>query len=550
MELDTDVLIIGAGMSGLAFAVQLIHQYGYRNFEIVEKAEHIGGTWFVNSYPGCGVDVAAHYYSYSFSSNPNWSRKYPLQPEILDYFQSVANKYKIEKHTRFYSIVKSAYWDQSLGTWLVTVEDLKSSEIYQRRCKILVSAVGILSVPNKCEIKGVERFQGRLFHTAEWDHSFDWKDKELVVIGNGCSASQVVPALSEGYTAAKKVTQFARQAQWVFERPNPEYSNFFKWVMKWIPLSMRVYRAVQNYYAELDFLSFRTLSGAGIREMYANTQGAYIRRTAPEKYHEFLIPKTEVGCKRRVMDSGYLECLNRDNVELIYKDPIDEIVENGVLTKSGRIVKADAIVLANGFQVQKPLLALNLFGEGGVSVAEHWDKFSEGTASAYFGTCLSQFPNFFIMMGPNTASGHGCVTYTTECQVNFTLRVIKPVLNALKAQRSILPVLGKKADIVKVKPKAEQEDIDKVQDSAKELVWSSGCTSWALDMRTNRNTTMYPDFQYKYWLRSIFIPWKDFEFSKSSQFSDSSTVKFIGTGSWIAVSVGIVAAVATFWRQI
>lgn len=141
--------------------------------------------------------------------------------------------------------------------------------------------------------------------------------------------------------------------------------------MKWVPLAMRAYRAMQNYYAELDFYSFPTESGAAIRQMYADTQGAYIRQASPAKYHDFLIPKTEVGCKRRVMDSDYLQSLHRDNVELVYEDPIREIVEHGLLTKSGRFVSADAIVLANGFQVQQPLLSLNLFGEGGISVAEH-----------------------------------------------------------------------------------------------------------------------------------------------------------------------------------
>lgn len=141
--------------------------------------------------------------------------------------------------------------------------------------------------------------------------------------------------------------------------------------MKWIPLAMRAYRAVQNYYAELDFYSFPTESGAGIRQMYADTQGTYIRNSSPAQYHDFLIPKTEVGCKRRVMDSDYLQSLHRDTVELVYQDPICEIVEHGVRTMSGRFVPADAIILANGFQVQKPLLSLNLFGEGGVSVAKH-----------------------------------------------------------------------------------------------------------------------------------------------------------------------------------
>ena len=177
--------------------------------------------------------------------------------------------------------------------------------------------------------------------------------------------------LSEGDGAAKKVTQFARQAQWVFERPNPEYSRLFKFTMQWVPFAMKAYRAMQNYYAEVDFNSFATITGAAIRKMYADYQGAYIRRVSPDKYHDFLIPTTEVGCKRRVMDSDYLESLNRNNVELVYNDPIQEIIDEGIRTKTGRIIRADAIIMANGFEVRKPLLSLNLYGERGVSVAEH-----------------------------------------------------------------------------------------------------------------------------------------------------------------------------------
>ncbi|KAI1116575.1 putative monooxygenase [Nemania sp. NC0429] len=541
MELDTDIIIIGAGMSGIGFAVQLIRQYGHRNFELIEKSAQFGGTWFSNTYPGCGVDIEAHYYSYSFCLNPDWSQKYPLQPEILQYFENVADKYDIGKHTRFQSVVTSANWEESSGTWLVSVRNLETSETYSRRCKILISAVGVLSEPNECEIPGKSSFQGPIFHTAEWDHSFDWKGKEIVVIGNGCSASQVVPAISEGDGAVKKVVQFARQAQWVFERPNPPYSSLFRWTMKWVPLAMRSYRAVQNYYTEWDYQSFPIESGAPIRKMYADYQGGYIRKTSPAKYHEFLIPKTDVGCKRRVMDTDYLQCLHRDNVELVYQDPIEEFVANGVRTKSGRVVRADAIVLANGFKVLKPLPSLNLHGERGATVEDHWDKVSGGSPSAYFATCLSGFPNFFIMMGPNSASGHGSVSYTSECQINFTLRVIKPILNALRAQRSILPVIGQKADIVRLKPDAEQADIDTVQDKLKGLIFSSGCTSWALD-QTGRNVTMYPDFQYKYWLRSIFVSWSDFELSTSKAVTAALAPKTLGVSSWLTISTGIAAA--------
>ncbi|KAI1307127.1 putative monooxygenase [Xylaria venustula] len=550
MDLDTDIIIVGAGMSGLGFAAQLVQQYGHRNFEIIEKSNHIGGTWWANSYPGCGVDVVSHFYAYSFFMNPDWSLKFPLQPEILKYFENVADKYAIGKHILFQSIVTSAYWDELSGTWVVSVKNLETSESYHRRCKVLISAVGFLSEPNPVNIAGTSSFHGRIFHTAEWDHTFDLKGKEVVVVGNGCSATQVIPAISQGDGAAKKVTQFARTAQWILERPNPPYSALFRWSMKWVPLAMYTYRLIQNYYTEWDFKSFRLETGAPIREQYTDYQGNYIRKTSPEKYHEFLVPTSEIGCKRRVMDTDYLASLHRDNVELIYKDPIEEIVENGVRTRSGRVVKADAIVFANGFQVLRPLLTLNLRGENGLTVADHWEQVSEGSASAYFGTCLSGFPNFFVMMGPNTASGHGNVTYTSECQIGFTLRVIKPILNALRAQRSSLPIVGQKTDVVKLKPKAEVADLDAVQQQLKDTVWTTGCTSWALDPKTGRNTTMYPDFQYKFWLRSVFVPWGDFEFSTSKPTAAALALKSPGIGSWLAASTGVAVAAYLIYQQL
>ena len=177
--------------------------------------------------------------------------------------------------------------------------------------------------------------------------------------------------ISEGEGSVKKVTQFARQAQWIIERPNPKYSKLFKWVMAYVPFAMKLYRLKQNYYAELDFYSFDIVSGAEIRKLYADFALSYMRRTAPEKYHEFLTPKTEVGCVRRVLDTDYLPALNREHVELIGDDGVESFVEDGVRTASGRTVKADAVIMANGFKVQKPLASLNIYGENGVSVSDH-----------------------------------------------------------------------------------------------------------------------------------------------------------------------------------
>lgn len=182
-SLDTDVLIIGAGMSGIGFAIQLQKKYPLATFEIVEKADDLGGTWWANTYPGCGCDVASHFYSYSFALKPDWTRKFALQPEIVAYFRDVAQRHDIPRHISFRSTVQNAEFDETTGTWLTTVLDQRTGQVRQRRSRVLIAAVGALSVPKGCEIKGAERYQGRMFHSAQWDHSFDWTDKEVVVIG-------------------------------------------------------------------------------------------------------------------------------------------------------------------------------------------------------------------------------------------------------------------------------------------------------------------------------------------------------------------------------
>ncbi|KAK1533129.1 hypothetical protein CPAR01_09837 [Colletotrichum paranaense] len=543
MRHDVDVLIIGAGMSGIGLSVKLLQQHGTRNFEIIEKTDNVAGTWWLNSYPGCGCDVPSHFYSYSFALNPDWSRKFALQPEIRAYFDSVATEYNIPSHVRFGQEVVSASWDDTAGIWLAEIRDIKTSKIYLRRAKILISAVGALSIPKQCEIPGFESYQGRLFHTAQWDHTFDWEGKDVVVIGNGCSATQVVPSISEGPGAVHKVTQFSRQAHWLAERPNPEYSSLFKLTMRYVPLAMRIYRAKLYWEKERDFSGFDLTTGAGMRKAWTAETTEYIRKSSPAKYRDFLVPKSEIGCKRRVNDTGYLKSLHRSNVELIYDDPAEEIIKSGIRTKSGRVVSADAIILAHGFETQKFLFPMKIFGKGGVDLYDHWNNVSEGVPSSYLGTCVAGFPNFFMMMGPNTLSGHLSVIYTTECQMNLTMRLITPIMRALSNSKSRLPSIWNAPDVVEVTPSAEDKDITNVQDKAKKLVWASGCTSWFIEPNTNRNSIMFPDWQYRFWLRSVFVTWSDFSYRLSR---DGAVVaRELGPGAGTLFALVMSFAIAT-----
>ncbi|KIW05772.1 uncharacterized protein PV09_03628 [Verruconis gallopava] len=500
MATDTDIIIIGGGMSGIGLAIQLKRRYKSATFEIYEKSNDIGGTWAINTYPGCGVDVPSHFYSYSFALNPDWSRKFPMQPEILAYFKRVAKTFGIDNHIRLKCAIQKAQWEESSNSWTVSIYDSSSKTIFQRRCKALVSAVGALSTPKECDIPGKENFEGKIFHSSRWDHSFNHANKKVLVLGNGCSATQFVPVISE---TAKYVYQVSRQPHWLLERPNPIYSNTFKMCMR-IPGVMRLLRA--KIYAELEaeWTMFETDTGAKARQKLGEASKEYIRKNAPAKYVDALIPKFEVGCKRRVFDTDYLKCLHQDNVELISKDGVERITKNGAVFKSGREIGVDAIILATGFETTTLLAPLEIIGREGISINQHWKKHNEGLPQAYYGTCISGFPNFFIMMGPNTVNGHLSVIYSSECQINFALRMLDPVLNSIHKKWSIWP---SRRDIatVEIKQEAEKAENSWIQRRAKELVWSSGCTNWYVEPQTGKNLMVYPHWQWHYWLRSIFI---------------------------------------------
>ncbi|EMC94559.1 hypothetical protein BAUCODRAFT_73812 [Baudoinia panamericana UAMH 10762] len=552
--IDVDVLIIGAGMSGLGLAVQLLRHRYSNSFELIEKCEDVGGTWLVNTYPGCGCDVASHFYSYSFALNPDWSQKFSMRSEIQAYFRGVAEKYNILPHIRFKSQVDVARWNESEQYWEVTVRNLATKETSMRRAKVLVSGVGSLSVPRKCQIPGADSFKGPLFHSATWDRSFDWKGRNVVVIGNGCSATQFVPIMAPD---TKRLTQFARQAHYLAERPNPVYGPLFKALMRYVPGAMRLYRFKLYADMEKDFAGFDTETGHKIRDALRAENERYVKKMAPQKYWDAVTPKHEIGCKRKVMDTDYLATLHRENVELIHDDPVKEITETGVRTQSGREVTADAIVLATGFEVFRMLFPMEIYGKDGHSLNDYWDKYHKGAAQAYLGTCVPGFPSFFTLMGPNTVTGHLSVIYTVECQINFVLRLVGPILRSMHSPHTGLLSSSQEIEAVDVKAEAATRDSNWMQAKLQKLVWSSGCTSWALDPETGLNIAMYPQYQFMFWWRSVWVPSRDFLYDVLDTRQGKHTYKSLVVGGWkgvqqfvsMALLVGVLAAGAVGVRR-
>ena len=458
-----------------------------------------------------------------------------MQPEIHKYFRGIAEQYNIMPHVRFNSTVETAEWDAENANWLVTITDQHTKESYTLRSRAVISAVGSLSVPNPCQIEGHENFQGPLFHSATWDNTFNWSNKEVVVIGNGCSATQFVPIMTsrgpkDSPDPVKKLTQFSRQAHFLSERQNPTYSAIFKAAMRYIPLAMRAYRAAIYWDMEKDFAGFDIETGSTVRSDLKKTNAEYVKAHAPKQYWDHLIPDHEIGCKRKVLDTDYLACLWRNNMTLIPSDPIATIESNGIRTRSGTFVPADAIILATGFQTSKLLFPMTIKGQYGTSLEDHWNETYNGTPQAYLGTMMPGFPNFFTLMGPNTVTGHLSVIYTVECQIEFTLSLLGPIIapsrpgltslanpaELLATPSSVARLLDPVASAPKyvaVKPEATEKHTSWLQRELRKLVWSSGCTSWALDPKTGLNVAMYPQYQFLFWMRCLFLVKDDFEFA-------------------------------------
>lgn len=307
---------------------------------------------------------------------------------------------------------------------------------------------------------------------------------------------------------------------------NPTYSSAFKFSMKYVPLAARIYRILLAWELEKVFYSFlMTKDGARMRQRIRDTTYSYIENDAPPEYREVLRPDYEPGCKRRVNTATYLAALHSPNMHLA-KDNVTKIGPRHVETASGATYPADAIIYATGFATQKWLYPLEIKGENGLDLHQVWD--AAGGAEAYKGTVVTGFPNFFILYGPNAATGQHSVIFHSECQINYTCRLLGPVLTGRRPAASIM-----------VRPEAQRRDLAWVHDKLKDLVFNSGCQSWWMDPKTKKNTFIYPDPMFLYWLRTIFPCWSDFEVRRVE--NAKSSVPGIFVSALVSLGLGSIA---------
>jgi 4-hydroxyacetophenone monooxygenase len=429
MDPDFQVLIIGSGMSGIVAAIRL-QQEGIP-FLMLEKNSEIGGTWFENTYPGCQVDSANHLYNYIFEQNTQWPNHFSGRRDLFKYFDAMVEKYGLREHVRLNCPVRRADYDEATGRWSVTVE--QGGVQTHLVANTVISAVGQLNIPKYPDIEGVDSFGGVSFHSARWEHEHDLSGKRVAVIGTGCSAVQFVPEIA-GDCAQLKI--FQRSPPWLL--PVEEYHTPMTeeelWLLRELPFYARWHR----------FFLFRTKAVEGeLPLMYAdpgwqgpsNTVGegnlvlrdalieSLVEQTGGDsQLLEKLIPDYPPGGKRPVLDDGsWISTIKRNSVSLL-TEPIDKIVEKGILTQDGELHEIDILIYGTGFAADEFLTNMQIYGRDGQELIDYWD----GDAHAYKGVMVAGFPNLYTLYGPNTNIVVGSsIVFFVECQLRFILGCLK-----------------------------------------------------------------------------------------------------------------------------
>ena len=495
---DTQVVIIGAGMSGLYAGIQL--QQAGIPFVILEKNAAVGGTWYENIYPGCGVDTPNHFYSYAFEPNHDWSHYFAKRDELWNYFEKVADKYDLRKHIRLGIEVIDARYDEASASWHITAQGADGTR-QTLSARILVSAVGQLNRPKLPDIVGLDSFAGPAFHTAQWDKNFDWRGKCVAMIGTGASGHQVGPSIAP---EVERLMIFQRSPHWVV--PNPNYhegvSEGKKWALANIPFYLRWYR-FQLFWGFADGLHAalqvdpewphpkRSLNA--LNEKHRLFMEKHMRSELSDRPDllEKVIPDYPAYGKRILIDNHWFKMLTRDNVDLI-TDPIEAIVPEGLRMKDGRLWQADALVFATGFKVSKMLFPMQIFGRERRELHEVW---GDDDAKAYLGLTVPGFPNFFILTGPNTGLAHGGnQIFMTECGVRYMMLALRELVES-----------GKRT--IECRHDTYEGYNRKVDDTHARMVWThKGMTNWYRN-RHGRVFAITPWRLVEYWkMTSRFDP--------------------------------------------
>lgn len=462
-----EVVILGAGMSGLCMAVAL-RRARRDDFLVIEQSEGLGGTWWDNRYPGAHVDVPAPLYSFSFAPNPRWSRRFAAAPEIQAYMDDVAQRFGLAPHLRLGQRIERADFDEHDGRWTIRLADGRTL-----RARHFVCSTGPLSRPRLPEIPGIDGFAGRILHSARWDASFDASGQRIAVIGTGSTASQLIPPLAEH---AARLSVFQRTANWVLPRIDRPYHALDRWLASLPPWAVAV-RAFWYHVLEWGRRGFDegTLARRG---MLRSAELLLARQIPDEALRAKLRPPYPLGCKRIIYSNDYYRALARPNVALL-TEAIERITPHGIVTADGCEHPIDVLVCATGFDVEHSLAHLEIRGAAGQRLADAW----RDGPQAHLGLTVAGFPNLWLMLGPNTATGHTSTLLFIEPGVQW-------VIKAMGEQRR------RGARWIGIKPAVMAASNERLRERLAGSVWA-GCRSWyrAAD---GRIFALWPGFTREY----------------------------------------------------
>jgi cation diffusion facilitator CzcD-associated flavoprotein CzcO len=465
------IAIIGAGFGGLGTAIRLSQQ-GEQDFLVFERESDVGGTWWANTYPGCQCDVPSHLYSFSFAPNPDWTRTYPKQPELRDYLRATAERFGVYERIRFNTKITGATWDEAATRWTLTTQD---GATYT--ADVVVAAPGPLSEPSIPDLPGLEDFAGTVFHTATWDHDHDLTGRKVAFVGTGASAIQAVPEIQP---IVDRMTVFQRTPPWVVPHRDRPITRAERFLYRKVPAAQRLVRSMVYGLRELlvPGLVYRPQLMRGVEKLARK----HIAKQVPDRaLRAKVTPDYAIGCKRILPSNKWYPALGAANVELI-TEAIAEVRPDGVVSAGGEFREADTIIFGTGFYVTDIPLANIVRGADGRSLAEVWNR----SPQAYRGATMAGFPNLFLLVGPNVGLGHNSIVFMIEAQVNY-------VLDALAQMRA------RGAGRVEVRPDAVKAYNDHLQSKMGRTVWNSGgCASWYIDAN-GKNTTIWPDFTWRFW---------------------------------------------------
>lgn len=466
---DTDVLIVGTGFSGIAVGARLARQ-GRHSFAFIERASAVGGTWRDNTYPGAACDVPSHLYSFSFRPSPSWSHVYGRQPEIRDYLQDTMEHEGLLPHVVLDAEMLEAAWDEDRRRWRV-----RTTRGWHL-ATTLVTACGHLSDPAMPDVPGLPDFRGDLFHSARWDHQVDLAGKRVGVIGTGASAIQIVPEVAE---VAGHLTVFQRSAPYVVPRKDRAYTAAEQGMFARLPGTASDLRTGLFWDSEARFPQ-RLGVPVFLEQMKKAAADHLAAQVADPELRAACTPDYEIGCKRILLSNTYYPALTRPHVRL-ETSGIAAVDGDAVVTRDGRRVELDALVVATGFEATDLPFAHRVRGRRGRLLSDHWAEGGQALAS----TAVAGFPNLFVMQGPNTGLGAGSIVYIIESQAAYVGGAIDHVAEI--------------GGPIEPDAAAEAAYVADLDERSRGTVWlSEGCRSWYRHPVSGRLSALWPSYMHRF----------------------------------------------------